>query len=105
MVTHCQICGRSGLNDVRLVRDHDHKTLMIRGIVCELCNSYLDIYERKTSPHCSVTHGTDAYNRWVRQHESVVKVYLSQDMGVHWHQRGKVKLPTNPKFYEKWLSN
>lgn len=40
----CALCGKVR-ND--LVLDHDHKTLFIRGLLCNDCNLLLGEYERK----------------------------------------------------------
>lgn len=40
----CNICG--SIQDT-LVRDHNHVTGMIRGILCELCNNWVGVYESK----------------------------------------------------------
>ena len=35
----CAICGGLGLRGVKLVTDHDHKTGMVRGLLCIRCNA------------------------------------------------------------------
>lgn len=39
----CHLCGKDG---GRLCHDHDHGTGMLRGILCNSCNSRLGWYER-----------------------------------------------------------
>lgn len=43
----CNICGRLPYETEtkRLVRDHSHATGLIRGILCDLCNNYIGVYE------------------------------------------------------------
>lgn len=40
----CALCGKVS-HDLEL--DHDHKTLLIRGLLCNPCNLLLDEYEKK----------------------------------------------------------
>ena len=35
---HCQLCGHTVK---RLVTDHDHRTELIRGFVCDVCNIHI----------------------------------------------------------------
>lgn len=35
----CEICGREG----RLMMDHDHKTMKLRGLLCKRCNTGLGV--------------------------------------------------------------
>src|SRR6266487_2161275 len=44
---NCSICGSA----TRLVRDHDHETGMIRGIVCNSCNQWIVNAERPNHRH------------------------------------------------------
>ena len=34
----CAMCGKSVRDDSRLVKDHDHETGLIRGLLCYPCN-------------------------------------------------------------------
>lgn len=42
----CSIC----LGEKYLVTDHNHFTGMIRGRICDLCNSHLSMFERSYIP-------------------------------------------------------
>lgn len=42
----CKICGRT---DRRMCVDHDHKTDMFRGILCNFCNTMLGYFKDDTS--------------------------------------------------------
>ena len=48
----CAICGihQSELN-IRLCRDHNHKTGQIRGLLCRTCNYLLGIFENSRLPN------------------------------------------------------
>lgn len=68
----CQICGK-GQSEVRLVCDHDHKTKMIRGILCEFCNSYLGNYEANIGRNRQ--RGSKEYLAWLVQFQEIVPQY------------------------------
>src|ERR1017187_3430957 len=75
----CQICyGGMGENR-RLVRDHNHATGYMRGPLCDLCNSWLGLYERKGEE------GLDGRVRewWMRYRENI-EVHLRQDTGIRY---------------------
>ena len=68
---YCQICGAT---EARFVRDHDHKSGLIRGILCEVCNSYLGVLvnqyfnpKRKRN-----------YRNWLAMFELKILAYLKQ---------------------------
>ena len=42
----CAICGKEFCKDNPPFVDHDHKTGKIRGLLCNMCNLHLGIYER-----------------------------------------------------------
>lgn len=39
----CALCGK----ECHLDLDHDHRTMLVRGLVCRDCNRLLDEYEKK----------------------------------------------------------
>lgn len=77
----CEICQAS---EVRFVRDHNHSTGMFRGILCELCNSWLGVYEYNLKrPFAPNRHrGKGKYKTWVAIFGEKIKEYLAQDKGV-----------------------
>ncbi len=70
----CNICG--GLSE--LVRDHDHKTGFIRGILCQTCNIWLGFFEHKTCPR---RHRAD-YNAWTALFAHKIQAHLKSNTGI-----------------------
>jgi hypothetical protein len=46
----CAICGRPPLPGKNLSTDHCHKTGLVRGLLCNLCNRLLGKIERQWGP-------------------------------------------------------
>lgn len=78
LIGSCEICGTSV---GRMVRDHNHRTGMVRGCLCELCNSWLGVFEsnlRRLTKPC----GRWKYKLWVAKYQTKIELYLKQDKGV-----------------------
>lgn len=81
----CNICGIEGTIrpgdkegvGVRLVRDHDHTTRMIRGILCEVCNSRLALVER----HNNRMRGNKTA-KWYIKYETQIHAHLQCNTGI-----------------------
>lgn len=73
----CEICGV----DAVLVRDHDHKTGMIRGMLCDPCNGRLGVYEKKKAAK------SKCYKVWVATYEDVIKAFLGKSTGLLYVRR------------------
>jgi hypothetical protein len=73
----CEICSTS---EGRLVRDHNHSTGMIRGMLCNHCNCWLGVYEANLNRERQ--RGKSKYKVWVIKYESIIKSYLAQDKGI-----------------------
>jgi len=44
----CAICNYLPLQNERpLAIDHDHKTKKVRGLVCDRCNSHIELYPKR----------------------------------------------------------
>jgi hypothetical protein len=44
---HCYICGDKPVKGKRLHIDHDHNTLVVRGLLCYMCNWYMGKVDKK----------------------------------------------------------
>lgn len=73
----CNICDTV---DIRLVRDHDHHTGFIRGILCEKCNSWLGVYERNRTR--IKQRGKRKYKTWVASFSKQIENHLQCNTGV-----------------------
>lgn len=68
--SRCAICHRTRPH-VKLVRDHDHATGYIRGILCEQCNSWLGIYENQRLGK------RGKYQHWIISHRDRIETHLN----------------------------
>lgn len=72
----CLICSRTE----KLVRDHDHETGLIRGILCDRCNQYLGVTE-------GGGRARRGYKKWFAEHRDIAQAYLSfANLGVFYIQ-------------------
>jgi len=67
----CNICGST---EDDLVRDHNHRTGMIRGILCELCNNWLGVYE--STKISSPRKRKKNYRVWVITFRDRIETYM-----------------------------
>lgn len=72
----CLIC-KGALKCKRIVRDHDHRTGMIRGPLCDLCNSWLGLYEN------GLPMGKRVRN-WKRRFKNEIAEHLKRNTGVQY---------------------
>lgn len=74
----CEICGQIE----PLVRDHDHATGYIRGLLCNPCNGRLGVYEQ------DMRRGTSAQGRafrtWKARHMPEILLHLKKNTGVRY---------------------
>lgn len=83
----CTICEHKR----DLVRDHNHNTGFIRGILCDKCNSWLGVYCK--NKYGGKNLGRGSYKKWVDKYEDKIKVFLSDDVGIQYSGfRSKVLL-------------
>lgn len=89
----CLICGDT---EKQLVRDHDHTTGYIRGMLCAQCNSWLGNYEARIrkgmNPRKRIT-GKKRFRAWVSQYLNQIEAHLRRNTGVLYHRKG---LPVFP---------
>jgi hypothetical protein len=83
----CNICGGLG----ELVRDHDHKTGFIRGILCQTCNIWLGFFEHKRCPRRKRAD----YIAWTVFFKEKIQLHLESNTGIKYTlpKRLLVKLP------------
>lgn len=84
----CNICNAT---DERFVRDHNHWTGRIRGILCEVCNSWLSVYESniRRAAVGKPTRGHGKYLKWVEQFHDKIEAHLASDTGIYYKKREK----------------
>jgi hypothetical protein len=73
----CEICGAFG----DLVRDHDHASGMIRGMLCDPCNGRLGLYEKELRRGKQRRHGSK-YVLWVFYFHRKILAHLEKNTGV-----------------------
>jgi formate dehydrogenase maturation protein FdhE len=82
----CEICGVTPEQSYtkRLVWDHNHKTNIIRGVLCDNCNSWIEqyIYNKQYQ----VTNLLEVYGNeigsWMLAYKDKIERYLLVDTGV-----------------------
>jgi len=75
----CAICLTT---DARFVRDHDHKTGFIRGILCDQCNSFLGIHEGRGLRK-------KKHFKWMQDNWQRISAHLKSDTGIKYHGSGQ----------------
>jgi hypothetical protein len=77
MSESCAICGLKPEETKQgyLVRDHNHDTGVVRGLLCTVCNSYLGVYEK----HLAGTRKKPLRRNilaWIEQYRSQIERHL-----------------------------
>lgn len=85
MMLLCNICKKEGTiratkegEGVRLVRDHDHTTKIVRGILCEKCNAHLGTYENNR-------HESRKYLKWLSLYKEDIHRHIFSTTGIKFH--------------------
>lgn len=73
----CTICGR----ERDLVRDHNHNTGFVRGILCDMCNRRLGAYCKNMFGKKTEMKG---YKSWLDKYEGRIKEFLSGTAGIQY---------------------
>ena len=68
MQRKCEICQIEESLDIRLVRDHDHGTGFIRGLLCDKCNGRLSAFEK----------GRMKSHTWAEKYSQQIMLYLTK---------------------------
>ena len=76
----CEICEST---DRRMVRDHNHVNGMIRGILCDQCNSWIGVYEYNIRENAD--EGKKRYKDWLSKYRVIIIAYLQQDKGIRYN--------------------
>jgi len=73
----CAICKVAD-GEATLVRDHDHETGFIRGILCDLCNSWLGVHESniKRARLGRKLRGRRRFIEWLAKYKTTIDQYL-----------------------------
>lgn len=89
----CNICGKlaSETKTKRLVRDHNHSTRLIRGMLCDSCNNYIGIYESKKdyAPAIIKARKKKMYVYWLNTYQNRITFHLSCNTGIIYRCRKK----------------
>src|SRR5436190_9924894 len=78
----CNICGitKEQLegNNKKLVWDHNHDNNMIRGVLCEICNSWLVLYEKQLI--CNFSEPSKVYGEKVALWMKTYKIQIGKHL-------------------------
>jgi hypothetical protein len=76
----CAICGKAAEETIthRLVRDHDHATMRYRGLLCDLCNNWLGVYEKHLAGARKLRRKHVA---WLERYREKIEQHLQSDLG------------------------
>lgn len=85
MKAPCEICEEMRF----LVRDHDHATGYIRGLLCDFCNWHLGLYEANRRD--DTTRGNGRFRRWVDRYRERIDAHLEKNTGVLYQQAPRRK--------------
>ena len=94
----CNICGKlkEETDKKRLVRDHNHKTGYIRGVLCDNCNQNLGVYESEFRVHIVTNIYTkrtrEKYLLWERNYINRIAFHLKCNTGIRYDKTGYVPL-------------
>jgi hypothetical protein len=72
MSKQCEICGTTENSGIRLVRDHNHATGYVRGMLCDPCNARVGHYETGVL----FTKYKASYDSWLVKHKVSIEEYL-----------------------------
>jgi|SRR5579859_2942740 len=87
----CNICGRLPYEteSKRLVRDHNHQTGIIRGILCDDCNSLLGILEsiKHMAEQIVKARNSKKYKRWFKMYKDRISYHLKCNTGIKYSRK------------------
>lgn len=69
---------------VRIVRDHCHITGIVRGFLCERCNSWLALFERDRLTKL-------IHKIWFETYKEKIIAHVKNDTGILWREKGRLK--------------
>lgn len=87
----CNICKSTTGNTGRLVRDHDHKTGVIRGLLCDWCNACVGIIESRYHQERGTLHKGRRRKEWLEKYKDAIVNHMNSDSGVRYKGSGSVK--------------
>jgi hypothetical protein len=87
----CFICGKlpAETKTKRLVIDHNHDTNVIRGWLCDFCNSQVGLFESKCdrSPIIVERRFQISYRAWLACYLNRLYLHLKNNTGFKYHNR------------------
>lgn len=80
----CNICGPLPAETLtkRLVRDHNHNTGFIRGMLCDACNNFIGMYESKNPNYAKKAKKKKKYTNWLNTYYHRITEHLTTNTGI-----------------------